>query len=90
VCGGRAAGLFEPGQGGALCATCAEPGARPASAPALDELARLAVADLVEAGVRRAIDPRVRRECRSLLYGFVEYHLERRMRSLPMLARTAP
>jgi hypothetical protein len=32
----------------------------------------------------------VRRESRSLLFGFAEYHLERRMRSVPMLVWTAP
>ena len=30
----------------------------------------------------------VRREARAMLYGFTEYHLDRRIRSLPMLARS--
>jgi hypothetical protein len=30
----------------------------------------------------------VRRESRSLLFGFTEYHLERRMKSLPILTRS--
>jgi hypothetical protein len=34
------------------------------------------------------LDGPVRREARAMLYGFVEYHLERRMRSLPLLARS--
>jgi hypothetical protein len=29
----------------------------------------------------------VRRESRAMLYGFVEYHLDRRMRSFVLLAR---
>ena len=33
-------------------------------------------------------DPYVRREARGLLFGFAEYHLERRMKSLPILARS--
>ena len=32
-------------------------------------------------------DLTVRREARAALYGFVEYHLERRMRSFALLAR---
>jgi hypothetical protein len=31
----------------------------------------------------------VRKESRALLYGFAEFHLERRMKSVPMLVRTA-
>ena len=42
---------------------------------------------LLEAGDVQA-DTRVRRESRSLLFGFTEYHLERRMKSLPLLARS--
>jgi hypothetical protein len=34
-------------------------------------------------------DPVVRRESRALLFGFAEYHLERRIRSLPILVRSA-
>jgi hypothetical protein len=39
---------------------------------------------LLEAGDVRA-DTSVRRESRALLFGFTEYHLERRMKSLPIL-----
>jgi hypothetical protein len=46
--------------------------------------------NLSDAGDVIEEDPRVRKDSRGLLYGFAEYHLERRMRSLPMLARTAP
>ena len=34
-------------------------------------------------------EPRTRKEARGLLFGFAEYHLERRMKSVPMLVRTA-
>jgi hypothetical protein len=34
--------------------------------------------------------PEVRGESRALLYGFSEYHIDRRIRSYPLLARTAP
>ena len=32
----------------------------------------------------------VRKQARQMLYGFTEYHFDRRIRSLPMLARGAP
>jgi DNA repair protein RecO (recombination protein O) len=89
VCGMRAPSRFASGQGGAVCSTCAEPDAGPVSAQALGALAGLANADLVQAG-SMGVDGGVRRESRALLFGFAEYHLERRMRSLPMLVRSAP
>jgi len=88
-CGSPNPELFDAGQGGAVCPRCAEPGVGPASHAALESLARLALADLAVAGATIEPDTRVRKESRALLYGFVEYHLERRMKSLPMLARTA-
>jgi DNA repair protein RecO (recombination protein O) len=89
VCGRPDAALFASGQGGVVCAGCADPDAGAVSAPALSLLTSLANADLVEAGTMGG-DPIVRRESRALLFGFAEYHLERRIRSLPMLVRSAP
>ncbi len=88
VCGRRDPSLFASGQGGAVCSTCAEPDAGPVSAPALALLSGLANADLVQAGFIPT-DAVVRRESRALLFGFAEYHLERRIRSLPILVRSA-
>ena len=76
--------------GGAVCANCAEGGVAPVSRDALAYLQTLAVADMAETDAIPAPDVRIRKESRGLLYGFAEYHLERRMKSLPMLARTAP
>lgn len=87
VCGRTDPRLFASGQGGAVCRDDAEPDAGPASREALGLLAELGRADLLEAG-RAAADAAVRREARALLFGFAEYHLERRMKSLPMLARS--
>jgi len=87
ACGRPNADLFSSGQGGVVCTGCAEPDAGPASPGALALLSELATADLLKAGSVRP-DIQVRREARALLYGFAEYHLERRMRSLPMLARS--
>jgi DNA repair protein RecO (recombination protein O) len=89
VCGMREPSLFASGQGGALCSSCADPDAGPVSRSALSLLASLANADLLQAGGVTAETP-VRRESRALLFGFAEYHLERRIRSLPMLVRSAP
>ena len=90
VCGRPDPELFDAGQGGAVCPTCAEPGAGYVSGTALRLLHELALADLGEAGFGQVIEERTRKEARSILYGFAEYHFERRMRSVPMLVRTAP
>ncbi len=90
VCGAADPQLFNFGLGGAVCAGCAEPGSAPVSRNALVTLAGLAVTDLTDAGAIAIPETRVRNEARGLLYGFAEYHLERRMKSVPMLARTAP
>jgi DNA repair protein RecO (recombination protein O) len=87
VCGAREPTLFSSGQGGAVCSACAEYDAEPVGPDVLALLSRLGSADLVEAGAF-VPDERVRRQARGYLYAFAEYHLERRMRSLPMLARS--
>src|SRR5207248_2122938 len=84
ICGGIDPPPFSADQAGAVCARCAERGACPVSQTALRYLAALASTDLSEAGAVEGPDPRIRREARSLVYGFAEYHLERRMKSVPM------
>ena len=44
---------------------------------------------MIAHGIELDTDERTRRRARSLLFGFAEYHLERRMKSVPMLVRTA-
>jgi DNA repair protein RecO (recombination protein O) len=90
VCGRTDVQLFSAGLGGAVCAGDAEPGAGHVSAAALTYMATLALADLADAGDTTSPDGRTRKEARALLFGFAEYHLERRMKSVPMLLRTAP
>jgi len=87
VCGLPDPELFSSGQGGAICGGCAERDAGPASREALGFLADLGQADLLKAG-ELTTDMQIRRESRALLFGFAEYHLERRMKSLPILARS--
>ena len=86
VCGAREPALFSSSQGGAVCEGCAEYGAGPASSESLQLLASLASADIREAG-SVVLNGDARREARGMLYGFTEYYFERRMRSLPLLAR---
>jgi DNA repair protein RecO (recombination protein O) len=89
VCGRTDVRLFSAGLGGAVCDGDAEPGSAHVSKDALAYLAALGQADLGEAGRLPAPDTRLRKESRGLLFGFAEYHLERRMKSVPMLVRTA-
>jgi DNA repair protein RecO (recombination protein O) len=85
VCGGKPVERFSPSQGGTVCEGCRDRDARRASAESLEWLAGLAEGDLAAAG-GNGVPRSVRGEGRALLYGFAEYHLERRMRSLPLLA----
>jgi DNA repair protein RecO (recombination protein O) len=87
VCG--AAGpheRFAAAQGGVVCGADAEHDAGRVSWPAVQWLDGQARADLAQAGF--GTPPTVvRREARAILYGFTEFHLERRMRSFTLLAR---
>jgi DNA repair protein RecO (recombination protein O) len=87
VCGRPDPERFASGQGGAVCSDDAEFDAGPASPAALEHLAALGSAGLLESG-DISTDMTVRRESRAMLFGFAEYHLERRMKSLPIMART--
>ena len=90
ACGAEPVVRFSNDQGGTVCESCRDRDARRASTDALDWLAGVAAADLDEVGSRDGPPAKVRGEARALLYGFAEYHLERRMRSLPLLARIEP
>jgi DNA repair protein RecO (recombination protein O) len=87
ACGVTGPTRFSTAQGGAVCDGCADGGAEPVAPQALAFLAALGDADLGTAGAF-TVDLPLRRTARSLLAGFTEYHLERRMRSFPMLARS--
>jgi DNA repair protein RecO (recombination protein O) len=89
VCGLTDVRLFSAGLGGAVCDGDADPGAAHVSKDALAYLSTIALADLGDAGALPGPEARTRREARGLLFGFTEYHLERRMKSVPMLVRTA-
>lgn len=77
---------FAAGQGGSVCSSCAEHDAGRVSEPAVRWLDALSRTDLAGSGdMTPTVD--VRRESRAMLYGFAEYHFDRRMRSLSLLAR---
>jgi DNA repair protein RecO (recombination protein O) len=87
ICGRPDPERFSSAQGGAVCAGDAELDAGRASPEALGYLAELGGTGLLESGEVPS-DTTVRRESRALLFGFAEYHLERRMKSLPILVRS--
>jgi DNA repair protein RecO (recombination protein O) len=84
VCGRTPVDRFSPSQGGAVCDECRDRDAQRATPDALGWLSGLLERDLESAGVEQVV-PGVRGEARALLYGFAEYHLERRIRSLPLI-----
>ena len=88
VCGAMDVRRFSHSQGGAVCENCRDRDAQRANPEALAWLAALVAVPLEEAG-RALPPPQVHRAGRALLYGFAEYHLERRIRSLPSLVATA-
>jgi DNA repair protein RecO (recombination protein O) len=91
VCGGRLdPGLFSSSQGGAVCGGCADYDAEMVAPESLALLASMAGAGLESVGTTSAPDGAVRKQARAMLFGFAEYHIDRRIRSLPMLARGAP
>jgi DNA repair protein RecO (recombination protein O) len=89
VCGSADVRLWSAGLGGAVCAVCGDAGAGRVSQQTLSFLSYLAGTDLSVVGAVARPEPDVATEARAMLVGFTEYHLERRMRSVPMLVRTA-
>jgi len=77
---------FAAGQGGIVCPECAEHDAGRVSPQAAQWLHLLSQVDLEGAGDATP-DVQVRRDARAMLYGFAEYHLDRRIRSFTLLAR---
>ena len=73
---------FHVASGGALCAVCRVPGSASPSPYTLTHLAALLGGDWPSAD---ASDPRVQREGSGLVAVYVEYHLDRRLRSLAMV-----
>lgn len=75
---------FNVSAGGAVCASCRTPGS---SAPALATLALLGALLEGDWATAEASDPVHRREGRGLVAAFLQWHLERGVRSLRLVER---
>lgn len=78
---------FDLSAGGATCVECSEPGARPVAPESFALIRRVLGGDLRSALAEPA--GQAVAEAEWLALRAIEYHLERRLRSLPMLATTA-
>jgi DNA repair protein RecO (recombination protein O) len=88
VCGSTNVSRFAAEQGGAVCDDCADREAHRVNPAAIAWLAGLLAGDLQLAGQNHPPHD-VRAEARAMLYGFSEYHIDRRLRSLPTLLAAA-
>src|SRR3954470_6165735 len=86
VCGtdGRHRAFSVPA-GGCVCADCRPPGAAHPAPATLDLMAALAAGDWPTADVS---EPAARREASGLVAAHLQWHLERALRSLPMVDRS--
>lgn len=75
---------FHLGAGGVLCATCRLPGSARPTAESLALMSALLVGDWPSADTA---EPRVRREATGLTSAYVQWHLEHRLRALPLVDR---
>ena len=85
LCGGPGPHrFFAIGAGGAVCGSCRRPGAATPDAATLTLLGALLAGDWPSADTS---DPRNRREANGLVAAFLQWHLERGLRSLPLVER---
>ena len=75
---------FSVGTGGAVCGSCRPPGS---AAPHPETFELLAALLSGEWGIADASEPRRRREASGLVAAYLQWHLERRVRSLGMVER---
>jgi DNA repair protein RecO (recombination protein O) len=78
---------FSVARGGALCADCRSGAESLLDRATVPLLADLLDGDLAGAGRGAPARPEQRREAGNLVRAFVEYHLDRRLRSYPLVAR---
>lgn len=76
--------FFSVASGGMVCERCRQPGTVTPSAPTLTLLAALLSGDW---DVADASDPASRREASGITAAFAQWHLERGLRSLPLVER---
>ncbi len=77
---------FSVQAGGAVCPSCRPPGSASPAEATLQLLAALLSGDWA---VADASDPRARREGGGLTAAYLQWHLDRGLRSLPLVERTA-
>jgi DNA repair protein RecO (recombination protein O) len=75
---------FHPSAGGMLCTTCRLPGSARPAAGTVAALGALLTGDWATV---EAADPRHLREASGLVAGYLSWHLERGLRSLPLVQR---
>jgi DNA repair protein RecO (recombination protein O) len=86
VCGtGGRHRAFSVPAGGAVCSDCRPPGAAHPAPATLDLMAALVEGDW---RVAEAAEPPIRREASGLVAAHLQWHLERGLRSLPLVDRT--
>lgn len=78
---------FSVPEGGAVCPDCRPPGS---ASPAPETMALLAALLTGDWAVADAAEPRHRREAQGVVAAYVQWHLERGLRSLRLVERTAP
>jgi DNA repair protein RecO (recombination protein O) len=76
---------FNPSMGGVLCATCRVPGSANPTPETVGLLSALLTGDWPRV---HAAEPRHLREASSLVAGYLAWHLERGLRSLPYVVRS--
>jgi DNA repair protein RecO (recombination protein O) len=85
VCGERGQhGAFSVPAGGAVCPDCRPPGSAHPSPATLSLMNALAIGDWA---IADATDSPVRRECSGLVAAHLQWHMERALRSLPLVDR---
>lgn len=75
---------FAVGHGGAMCGSCRPPGAAAPAPTTLDLLGALLAGDWA---VADASEPRERREASGLVAAYLQWHLERTVRSMRLVER---
>ncbi|GGF32005.1 DNA repair protein RecO [Marmoricola endophyticus] len=75
---------FHPAHGGMLCADCKIPGS---ASPADDTVVHLGALLAGEWDVVAGADDRTRREAATLVSAYLSWHLERALRSMPLVPR---
>jgi DNA repair protein RecO (recombination protein O) len=75
---------FAVSGGGSTCGACHEPGAATVGGPSLELMVALMEGDWETA---EAAEPRARREASGLVAAYLQWHLERGLRSLPLVER---